>query len=462
MPEIAQQQRQTRSSQLVHPARLSRTNHRPADVENPLLARQQALGNQAVQRLLHVGLIQAKLTINEPGDQYEQEADRVAEQVMRMPAPQTSKGAVVSGQVQPPRIQRLCPNCEEELHRQTQELHFQRMCQECEEEEAILQKKTVPGRMPEASPAVQSQVNALPGSGQPLPESVRASFEPRFGCDFSQVRIHTGARATESARAVSARAYTVGQDVVFGAGQYAPGTAAGQRLLAHELTHVVQQSKEPGSRLFLQRAIVERQPGESFEDCLDRNFASQGILNTVVAAASVICDFLPFGTPPWAVCVGATAGVEAATILRVLAGCFSPTVTATKAPRPTGAVSPVPGPAPPVQVPPVPVTGTLGGGRAPTCAPQGNRGPFPHPLVRQGSVGTAVGELQEKLNITGASPALTVDCQFGPKTKAAVVQFQVGRGLVPDGVVGPNTWAALDAAAPTVITLPPVVITGSL
>ena len=81
----------------------------------------------------------------------------------------------------------------------------------------------------------------LRSSGQPLDAATRAFMEPRFGHDFSGVRVHTDASATESARAVSARAYTVGQDVVFGAGQYAPQSNAGRRLMAHELAHTIQQ-----------------------------------------------------------------------------------------------------------------------------------------------------------------------------------------------------------------------------
>jgi len=72
----------------------------------------------------------------------------------------------------------------------------------------------------------------------------RAYFEPRFGVDFSQVRLHSDAQAAESARALNAKAYTLGQDVVFGTGQYISGTSEGRRLMAHELTHVVQQSGE--------------------------------------------------------------------------------------------------------------------------------------------------------------------------------------------------------------------------
>ncbi|MDR4484432.1 MAG: DUF4157 domain-containing protein [Nitrospirales bacterium] len=94
--------------------------------------------------------------------------------------------------------------------------------------------------------------DVLRSPGQPLDVPIRAFFEPHFGHDFSQVRVHTDARAVESARMVDALAYTVGRNVVFGAGQYVPGTNAGQKLLAHELTHVVQQSNvSPSGQLHL-------------------------------------------------------------------------------------------------------------------------------------------------------------------------------------------------------------------
>lgn len=95
---------------------------------------------------------------------------------------------------------------------------------------------------------------SVSGSGQSLPTPVRADFEQRLGWDFSRVRIHTDRRAAESARYLNARAYTYGRDVVFGAGQFQPGTAAGARLLAHELVHVGQQAANPGAPL------VQRQP----------------------------------------------------------------------------------------------------------------------------------------------------------------------------------------------------------
>jgi hypothetical protein len=103
-------------------------------------------------------------------------------------------------------------------------------------------------RKPGASvPLVVHTVLSQPG--QSLDHSTRAFFEPRFGYDFSRVRVHTDARAAESARSVSALAYAVGRDVVFGAGQYAPNTLAGRRLLAHELTHIVQQDGTAGAAI---------------------------------------------------------------------------------------------------------------------------------------------------------------------------------------------------------------------
>jgi hypothetical protein len=121
-------------------------------------------------------------------------------------------------------------------------------CEACgKERESALQRKAVDSsKVGEAPPIVYEVLNS---PGQPLPAGARAFFEPRFGRDFSNVRIHTGSRATDSARAVNALAYTVGRDVVFGAGKYAPETTEGRRLLAHELTHVAQQAERRGAQV---------------------------------------------------------------------------------------------------------------------------------------------------------------------------------------------------------------------
>jgi hypothetical protein len=212
---------------------------RSAHFANPLLVQQQALGNQAMQRLLRSGVVQAKLTVSPPGDPYEQEADRVAEAVMRMPEPGKAEGIGAFGSASVPTLRRMCPECQEDLHRSPSRI--QRLCPECEEEEKTLQAKTAPGHTPAVTPDLEAQVTALRGRGQPLPASVRAFFEPRFGHDFGQVRVHSDAKAAESARAVGARAYTVGRHIVFGASEYPPAWRGGNWLVAHELAHVIQQ-----------------------------------------------------------------------------------------------------------------------------------------------------------------------------------------------------------------------------
>jgi len=222
---------------------------------------QRTVGNQAVQRLLKSGTLQAKLKIGQPNDQYEQEADRVADQVMRMPEP---GGGLDSGHWSLAQRKSGCSGCPEEEEIQTKPLaaqitpFVQRQVDEEEEgldkmkllqrheteEEEPLQAKQGPNQAPMVSSHIESSVNSLKGGGQPLLESTRTYFEPRFGADFRHVRVHTGSQAAETAKSINAKAFTSGKDVVFGIGQYSPGTSSGKRLLAHELTHVVQQEGE--------------------------------------------------------------------------------------------------------------------------------------------------------------------------------------------------------------------------
>jgi hypothetical protein len=117
-------------------------------------------------------------------------------------------------------------------------------------EEELIQTKTHSSQVTEVTSNIESRIQSLKGGGQPLSEPTRSFFEPRFGQDFSQVRVHT-----ESARVVNAKAFTIGKDVVFGAGQYSPETSSGKRLLAHELTHVVQQ--DGMKEKHIQRAEVD-------------------------------------------------------------------------------------------------------------------------------------------------------------------------------------------------------------
>jgi Domain of unknown function (DUF4157) len=162
------------------------------------------------------GVIQRKLAIGQTDDPLEHEADRIADQVMRMPAP---KVAATSA---PPQISRKCTECGEEEN---------------------LQKKEAGSTEAKVSEAPASVHQALRSPGQPLDAATRAYFEPRFGQDFSTVRVHSDSAARQSARAINANAYTVRQNIVFGAGQFAPHQSFGRTLLAHELAHVVQQGR---------------------------------------------------------------------------------------------------------------------------------------------------------------------------------------------------------------------------
>lgn len=198
-------------------------------------------GNQAVLRMLSPSTptLQAKLTVNQPGDPFEREADRVADQVMRM--------------TEPSAMQRQCNSCAEE-HK------LQRKCAECEEEEKKtgLQRKETSGAPQFAPPSVHQVLNS---PGRPLDPATRAFMEPRFGYDFSRVRIHHDQRASESARAVRALAYTAGKHIVFSAGQYVPSSVGGQQLIAHELAHVVQQGFAASRPLSVQRQPADNAGG---------------------------------------------------------------------------------------------------------------------------------------------------------------------------------------------------------
>lgn len=110
-----------------------------------------------------------------------------------------------------------------------------------EEEEEPIQAKKTTGNTPDVLPSLENRINSIRGSGSPISESLRAYFEPRFGADFSSVRLHTDSRATEAAQSVNAKAFTLGNNIVFNREYYSPETSSGKKLFAHELTHVVQQ-----------------------------------------------------------------------------------------------------------------------------------------------------------------------------------------------------------------------------
>lgn len=210
-----------------------------------------------VHNILRGQKLQPQLSIGKPDDKYEREADRIADQVMRIPDAELIDHYGRIGQTPGNRVQRLCSKCEDELQRQPVTA----------EEEDTLQTQAASGAASEISAEVESRIHALKGGGRPLPERVRVFYERRFAQDFSQVRMHTDPKASASARTLSASAYTVGRNIVFAAGRYAPGTEAGGRLLAHELTHVIQQrGMASGAELPLQLQATESSPDEESAD----------------------------------------------------------------------------------------------------------------------------------------------------------------------------------------------------
>jgi outer membrane protein OmpA-like peptidoglycan-associated protein len=225
-----------------------------------ILHLQRTIGNRAVTRLIQSGAIQATLRIGQPDDIYEQEADRVANQVMQMPGGSLARKESDPGY----------PGCmqEESGIIQTKPLSEQITPLN----PFVLRQASVGGervfsKTAEVSPDIASSIRAMKGRGASLSDSSRDFFEPRFESNFSEVRVHTNSQAVEAAGAVNAKAFTTGKDIFFAAGQYSPATHTGKRLLAHELTHVVQQGGSEtyggkvGAHTLQRQADISQAPG---------------------------------------------------------------------------------------------------------------------------------------------------------------------------------------------------------
>jgi len=210
-------------------------------------------------------LIQAKLKIGQPEDKYEQEADQVAEEIIRMLESHDTEKADASEQHRGVQFQRINP--EEELRRQPTEE---------EEEEETLQTMVVPNQTPAIPCALEAQLTAIRGGGQPLPTYIRTLFEQRFGYDFSQVRVHNDTESDTFSQVLNARAFTTGEDIFFRQEAYNPSSSVGRKLLTHELIHVVQQVDNglkgrpavgrPGSGYVLRRRSMRREGSEAKEE----------------------------------------------------------------------------------------------------------------------------------------------------------------------------------------------------
>lgn len=215
-----------------------------------ILYLQQTIGNQAVQRLLtqtqneNAPPVQAKFNVGAPGDRYEQEADRIADEVVgRM---ETNESHAVQ--------RRSGAGIEEEV-----------------QATPLVQRQTIAG---ESSVGAQQEasIQSARGGGQPVAESVRVPVEQTMGVNLSGVRVHDNAEADTLNRSLNARAFTTGPDIFFKSGEYNPASTEGQRLLAHELTHVVQQA---GGNQVVQRKDdkdkVKQVTGKEVDTFIDTN-----------------------------------------------------------------------------------------------------------------------------------------------------------------------------------------------
>ncbi|SET51881.1 Outer membrane protein OmpA [Nitrosomonas marina] len=261
-----------RSSHTIAQASRQIKGHKKNGKKAPKDLIPRVLGNQAM--LANHEFIQAKLKVGSPNDQYEQEADRVADQVMCMPDTNLPSG---ENKLQTSnitnlndRLQRTCASCSNEYRvaeEESRPVISNNLCSKCRaqtkpnnetitpliqrqesmgEEEETLQAKSA-GQIPVIAPSVARGIQSLRGGGYPLPKSSRDFFESRFGHDFGRVRVHCDTNASTLARGINARAFTLRKDIVFGAGQYQPQSETGKRLIAHELTHVIQQNSSTQS-----------------------------------------------------------------------------------------------------------------------------------------------------------------------------------------------------------------------
>ena len=215
---------------------------------------QRAIGNQAaLRRMALPARLQPKLMVGHIDDPLEHEADRVAAQVMSMP---DARPAVSSAPATT--VRRACAQCA------------------AEEKDATVRRQAPAAASPAASASPVAESAAPPlvhrvigSSGRPLDAATRRFMEPRFGRSFARVQVHDGPEAASSARSIGARAYTVGDHIVFNAGEFAPGTTGGRRLLAHELAHTAQQSGTHARRDIVRRESFDL-AGSDVKSCQDK------------------------------------------------------------------------------------------------------------------------------------------------------------------------------------------------
>ncbi len=254
-------QEQTNVQGILQRLEVAPTSLRPADVQRL----QRTIGNRATERI-----IQAKLKLGPAGDAYEQEADRVAKQVVRAsrqpkPAQNNTQAEGIQRDELDEELMQAKPLAERITPVQRAFVappNFLKVQRDEMEDEELQASPNHGFEGGDVDTDVARTIASAKGGGQPLHDGVRSSMEQGFGADFGGVRVHTGGQADELNRSLNARAFTTGSDIFFGKGQYDPGSTGGQELIAHELTHTVQQGA----------AGVQRSTSSSVSESIQRQF----------------------------------------------------------------------------------------------------------------------------------------------------------------------------------------------
>ena len=249
-------------------------------------ARSERQSAPPLQHLMAVRALQPKLAIGAVDDAFEREAERTAREVTGSDAPGVP--SAVGGRPLAASLMRMAQRAigkrDEPVKKDDDE----------KKRDPVKVQRHASGAGPEVVPAgIEASIQSLSGGGEPLPASLRAELEPRFGYDFSNVRAHTGNEAAASANALGARAFTVGDHIFFGAGEYQPSSLGGRRLLAHELTHTIQQQPAAGRAARL-RPAVSRAPVQAAPRRVQRLFddVKESIRNKVK-------NWIKNDFPPW-------------------------------------------------------------------------------------------------------------------------------------------------------------------
>lgn len=257
--------------------KISRESPRSTSTQSVPVSNSWCTSRLEVQQILRSAKVQPELLIGAPNDVFEREADEVADTVMRMPGGKASSGSLV----QSDRIRPKWPGEAADRELATNELP------EEEEDKLVSLKADVSGEKPFCDD-LNGRVRATEGGGIPLGETERAFFEPRFGADFSRVLIHCDEKAEVLAGELNAKAFTIGHTIFFGKNQYQPETHMGRRLMAHELTHVLQQSQA------LSAVQVQRHCGGPEGEF---NFPASQVGQRIIAGLGTVTETIPSELP---------------------------------------------------------------------------------------------------------------------------------------------------------------------